>query len=196
MSIPKILQISTSSVYGENAISSEGSICMPNNPYGVTKLAAENLLAAHALYFPLDYKIFRLFSVYGPNQRPDMGINKFLSQIHNGEDVIVYGDGNQTRDFTYVDDLTSTILKTLFSWDSIEEKVFNISGGREYSVNQLVSLCEGIIGRKAKIIHMDKPIGDQMNTKSTSTLALNKLDHKPETDLTTGLQLQYQATQF
>lgn len=195
-SAPRILHISTSSVYGENAISSEDSICSPNNPYGVTKLAAENLLRAHAMYFPLDFKILRLFSVYGPNQRPDMGIHKFLSQIQNGKEVTVYGNGNQTRDFTYIDDLTSTLLKTLLNWETIEERLFNISGGHQYSVLELIEVCEKVIGRKAIIKSIAKPVGDQQNTKSTSALALIKLGHKPETDLTSGLKLQYKSMQF
>jgi len=191
--IPRFLQISTSSVYGINAKSNEASECLPNNPYGVTKLAAENLLSAHSMYFPLDHKVFRLFSVYGPNQRPDMGMYKFLKKIALGQEVLVYGDGNQSRDFTFVEDVVKTIRNTILNWRQVDSKVFNISGGKRHTINEVIEICEEVTRKKAIKHYVKTPIGDQLHTESISDLSFRELGHKPSRELREGIEAQYRS---
>jgi UDP-glucuronate 4-epimerase len=191
--VPGFLQISTSSVYGVDSKSTENTKCVPNNPYGVSKLAAENLLSAHHMYSPLDYKVFRLFSVYGPNQRPDMGIHKFLSQISAAQQIFIYGDGNQSRDFTYVEDVVTTIRNTIVNWGKVNSKIFNISGGQRYSVNELIEICEQVTKKKAIKTFVKTPIGDQLHTESISDLSLKELGHAPSRELKEGIEEQYKS---
>jgi UDP-glucuronate 4-epimerase len=156
------LQASTSSVYGKVAIGGNNAILKPNNPYGVTKLAAENLIEAYAQNYEFDYSILRLFSVYGPHQRPDMGVYKFLNAIMKGLDVTIYGDGSQSRSLTYVVDVVTSIMKTVELKPSKE--ILDISGDKVMNVNEIVSICEKVIGNKANIKFVKTPVGDQEKT--------------------------------
>ena len=101
------VQASTSSVYGAEATGGEDSHCLPVSPYGVTKLAAEHLLRAHAATFDLPLTILRYFSIYGPRQRPDMAYRIFCERLLRGEPITVFGDGRQSRSNTYVSDCVS-----------------------------------------------------------------------------------------
>ena len=143
------------------------------------------------MYTPLDYKVFRLFSVYGPNQRPDMGIHKFLSKIRAGQQVFVYGDGSQSRDFTYVEDVVTTIRNTILNWNQVNSKIFNISGGKKYTVNELIEICEQVTQKKALKSYIDTPMGDQLHTESISNLSLKELGHTSSFELKDGIAEQY-----
>lgn len=156
------LQASTSSVYGKFANGGSGQILKPNNPYGVTKLAAENLIDAYSQNYDFDFSIMRLFSVYGPHQRPDMGINKFLTSIMKGSQVTIYGDGTQSRSLTYVMDVVTAIIKLIEIKPSKQR--IDISGNKAVSVNEIVSICENVVGKKAQIQFVPTPIGDQEKT--------------------------------
>ena len=184
------IQASTSSVYGSIATTNEDSRCKPSNPYGTIKLAAENLLINYGQNFDLKYVILRYFSLYGPYQRLDMGIHKFLNAIYRGEPVTIYGDGKQTRGYTYVGDACELTLNTIPN-SATYNQVFNVSGGVEISTNELVEVCERVVGKKANKVYVKRPIGDQMQTNGFSEKTQTILGFHPNTSLFDGIEAQW-----
>ena len=189
------IQASTSSVYGSIATTNEDSRCEPSNPYGTTKLAAENLLINYGQNFDLKYVILRYFSLYGPHQRLDMGIHKFLNAIYTGEPVTIYGDGKQTRGFTYVGDACELTLNSITN-SAAYKQIFNVSGGVEISTNELVEVCERVVGKKANKVYVKRPIGDQMQTNGFSEKAQTILGFRPNTSLFDGIKDQWNNLKF
>jgi UDP-glucuronate 4-epimerase len=183
------IQASTSSIYGTHAVTKRNSIPNPNNPYGITKLAAENLIKAYSDNFQVNYSILRLFSVYGPYQRPDMGVYKFLEGIKAGKLINIYGNGSQSRSLTYVEDVVKVLNLILINRP--QNIISDVSGKFVYSVNEIVSACEFIVGKKAKINYVNTPPGDQLYTKGNSTLLANLYGIKLETDIYFGLEQQF-----
>lgn len=184
------VQASTSSVYGSIATTNENSRCRPSNPYGTTKLAAENLLLNYGQNFNLNYVIFRYFSLYGPYGRPDMGIHKFLNAIYKGEPVTIYGDGKQTRGFTFVGDACKLTLNSIHN-SAAYKQVFNVSGGMEISTNEIVEVCERVVGKKANKVYVKRPMGDQLQTNGFSEKTQTILGFRPETSLFDGIEAQW-----
>ena len=187
--VTKIIHASTSSVYGKFAVGDELQDTKPISPYGITKLAAENLLFALTNSNNLDFTILRYFSVYGPGQRPDMAIQKFLTAIKIGKDINITGDGTQKRDITYVED----VVEATISASSLTEKkqIFNISGGKQFTLNQIIDECFNVSGLKSKINFVDRPIGDQEETFGDITKAQKLLGFNPTFDIKTGLSNQF-----
>ena len=183
------IQASTSSIYGTYAVTKRNSIPNPSNPYGITKLAAENLIKAYSDNFQVNYSILRLFSVYGPFQRPDMGVYKFLMGIKTGKPINIYGNGSQSRSLTYVKDVVEVLNLVLTNRPN--NITSDVSGKCEYSVKEIVTACEYIVGKKAKINYVDTPPGDQSHTKGNSTLLENLYGVKLETDIYYGLEKQF-----
>ncbi len=122
---------------------------LPVSPYGVTKLAGELLVRLHAVNYGLAAVSLRYFTVYGPRQRPDMGFHRFFRAIERGEPVIVFGDGEQTRDFTFVSDAVDA---NLLAWKTPCEPgtVFNIGGGSRVSIRQVIAMMERQCGRSVQ----------------------------------------------
>ena len=188
------IQISTSSVYGKIAVGTEDSKLEPYSPYGVTKRAAEQLLSAYHENFGLDYTIFRLFSVFGAGQRPDMGVHKFLRAIHDQKPVTVFGEGSQIRSMTPVNAVTTSILKHILTMrDQKTERIFNLSGKSCVSVLELIQMCESLIGKKAQLKFVPTPIGDQLNTFGDSSRAESILGFDASTDIASVLEEQYES---
>ena len=187
--VTKIIHASTSSVYGKFAVGDELQDTKPISPYGITKLAAENLLFALTSSNNLDFTILRYFSVYGPGQRPDMAIQKFLTAIKTGQEINITGDGTQKRDITYVQD----VVKATISASSLNEKkqIFNISGGKQFTLNQIIDECFNVSGLKSKINYVDRPIGDQEETFGDISKAQKLLGFNPTFDIKTGLSNQF-----
>ena len=187
--VTKIIHASTSSVYGKFAVGDELQDTKPISPYGITKLAAENLLFALTSSNNLDFTILRYFSVYGPGQRPDMAIQKFLTAIKTGQEINITGDGTQKRDITYVQD----VVKATISASSLNEKkqIFNISGGKQFTLNQIIDECFNVSGLKSKIKYVDRPIGDQEETFGDISKAQKLLGFNPTFDIKTGLSNQF-----
>ncbi len=183
------IQASTSSVYGEFANGNNKNSLNPNNPYGVTKLAAENLIRSYDQNYGLNYCLLRLFSVYGPYQRPDMGVYKFLNNINNGEAVSIFGDGSQSRSLTYVNDVVNSILKVI----NIKplKICVDVSGSEVITVNELVSLCEEIVGKKAQINYVPTPKGDQRITIGDINGYKQVFGEHSDTDIRIGLRAQF-----
>jgi nucleoside-diphosphate-sugar epimerase len=186
----KIIQLSTSSVYGKFAVGDEKSETLPASPYGVTKLAAENLLKVVAEKKNLNFNILRLFSVYGPRQRPDMAIRIILQKLMTGETIDIYGDGTASRSNTYVSDVVDAIL--LASESSRKSETYNISGSEEFSLNEVLNILENVTGRKANLRFASNRPGDQSVTKGDYTKASRHLGYFPSVTLHEGLELEFE----
>jgi len=184
----KIIQISTSSVYGKVAVGNEQTETNPVSPYGVTKLAAENLIKVIADQKNLDFNILRLFSVYGPRQRPDMAYDILSRKILANEEVNIFGDGESTRSNTYVDDVVSGVHGSIKR--GVKGETYNICGNESYSLNYVISLLEEIIGKKAKLNYVSPRPGDQAATKGDFSKASRDFNYQPKTRLFEGLENQ------
>ena len=187
---PHFLQISTSSVYGRFATGDEDSPLAPVSPYGITKLAAEHLCQAYAANFDLPVTILRLFSVYGPGQRPDMGYNIFIHSLLTGTPIAVDGDGTDSRSNTYVHDCVRGLILAFEQPGQSVGQTFNIGGGDEVTVNQVLEMLQEIAGIEAKISHGPRRPGDQRRTAADIGEARQLLGYAPQTGIADGLRAQ------
>lgn len=159
-------------------------------PYGATKLAAEHLCYLYWKAFGVPTVALRFFTVYGPRQRPDMFFHIFMRALQRGEEVPLYDDGEQTRDFTYCTDIVDGLLNAAFYPGTGE--VFNLGGGSQTSVLDAIALVERIAGRKARIKHGDRQKGDVRHTKARLDEAKRKLNYAPKFDLEAGLAAEWE----
>jgi len=195
--VEHFLHCSTSSVYGRFATGDENSPLAPVSPYGITKLAAEQLCRAYAEKDGLRFTILRLFSVYGPRQRPDMGYNIFIRKLLTGETIVVDGDGTDSRSNTYVADCVDGLLLAARQPDKSSGETFNIGGGEEVNVLEVLAMLEELSGRKAITAHGPQRPGDQRRTVADITKARTLLGYNPQTRIVDGLaaQLAWQQAQ-
>jgi nucleoside-diphosphate-sugar epimerase len=184
------LHCSTSSVYGRFATGDEHAPLAPVSPYGITKLAAEQLCRAYGEKDGLRFTILRLFSVYGPRQRPDMGYNIFIRKLLAGETIVIDGDGTDSRSNTYIADCIDGLLLAASQPDKSVGETFNIGGGEEVNVNQVLHLLEELTGRPAQIVYGPPRPGDQRRTVADTTRARTMLGYNPRTRLIDGLAAQ------
>jgi nucleoside-diphosphate-sugar epimerase len=190
-SIEKLVYASSSSVYGDNAPipMREDTLPQPLSPYGVTKLAAEHLCHLYSTNHGLPATSVRYFTVYGPRQRPDMAFNRFLRAALQGAPICVYGDGEQTRDFTYVDDAVAATI--LAAEQGAPGRVYNIGGGSRVSVNDVLKILERISGRRLDIRREPAQKGDMRDTYADTSRARAELGFAPATSLADGLMAEY-----
>ena len=186
--LERFVQVSTSSVYGKNAVGDESQAIAPVSPYGVTKLASENLALAHWRDSGFPVVILRYFSVYGPGQRPDMAYRKFIAKALNGEPITVYGTGEQSRSNTYVDDCVNATISALTLGKPGE--VYNISGGQEWTINEALAIIEAKVGHPLNIERVDSARGDQNRTCGDSAKAQAALGFCQSVTLEEGLSRQ------
>jgi UDP-glucose 4-epimerase len=187
LSIKKFVYASSSSVYGDAELPmKENSLLKPVSPYGVTKLAGENLCYLYWKNYGVPTISLRYFTVYGPRQRPDMAIHKFVKAVFKGDEIPVFGDGTQTRDFTFVDDAVEA--NTLAARSNVVGEVFNIGGGTKISVNELIKKIEDTIGKKAKIKYVEKQKGDVKDTLADISKAKELLGWSPKVNINEGLK--------
>jgi len=185
--IKKFVYASSSSVYGNVEIPmKEDSALKPISPYGVTKLAGENLCHLYWINYGVPVVSLRYFTVYGERQRPDMAIHKFVKAILNDESVIVYGDGTQTRDYVYVKDVVEATI--LAAESDFTGEVFNIGGGMRISVNELIKVLEDITEKSAKVVYVEKQKGDVKDTLADISKAKSKLGWKPKVKIKEGIE--------
>ena len=192
--LTKFIQISTSSVYGKSAVGDENQEIRPVSPYGVTKLAAEQLVLAHLRDSGFPGMILRYFSVYGPGQRPDMAYRKFIAKALAGEEITLLGSGEQSRSNTYIDDCVAGTIQALSAGDPGE--VFNIAGGEERTINEALAIIEAGVGKPLNISRHPAARGDQERTRGDSSRAQEKLGFISNTRLEDGLgeQIKWQQT--
>lgn len=188
--IRRFIYASSSSVYGDARLPMhEEARVQPISPYGVTKLAAEHLCYLYWKNYTVPTVSLRYFTVFGPRQRPDMGICKFVKSVLAGEEIPIYGDGTQTRDFTYVDDIVeANICAMQAPSQSVTGQVFNIGGGNRISVNDLLALIGEITGKEPCIRYDDKQKGDVSDTWADVTKAGTVLGWKAEIGIREGLE--------
>ena len=189
--IERFLYASTSSVYGDLAPIPLGEDVrvQPVSPYGVTKLAGEQLCFLYHVNYGVPTVALRLFTVYGPRQRPDMGFHRFLTAAHNGTPITLYGDGEQTRDFTYVGDVAEAARRGAVQ--GVPGRVYNIGGGSRVSVNEVFRLIEQIVGRPVSLDRQPPQAGDMRDTFADTSLARADLGFEPKTSLAEGLAAEY-----
>ena len=186
--IKKIVFASSSSVYGDckDLPMREDSRLSPISPYGVTKLATEHLCQLYSKNYRVPIIILRYFTVYGPRQRPDMAFHKFIRAILEGKEIPVYGDGKQTRDFTYISDAVEANLSAMDA-DSRGE-VFNIGGGSQIALIECIRILEDLLGKKAKLKFLEIQRGDMRDTAADISKARKMLGFEPKYDLKAGLE--------
>ena len=186
--LTKFVFASSSSIYGnvDQLPIHEDTQKKPYSPYGVTKLAAENLCLLYHMNYNTPVISLRYFTVYGPRQRPDMGINKFVHAALNEDVIEVYGDGTQTRDFTFISDIVQANL--LAADTDIIGEVFNIGGGSRISVNNLLNLIENAVGKEVHINHIEKQKGDVNHTYADVAKAQKLIGYKPIVTIDEGIE--------
>lgn len=187
---PRVVFASSSSVYGDQSgVVDEATLPAPKSPYGVSKLAAENLCGAYARSFDLDVVSLRYFTVFGGGQRPDMAIQRLVRSVLSGEEFVLYGTGEQVRDFTHVEDVALANLAAL-ERPNITGQLFNISGGNPVSLNFVIETLESITERSIRVRKVETQAGDVMATRGSTTLAQNSLGWTAKWDILEGLREQ------
>ena len=186
--IKKFIYASSSSVYGfsPELPMSETSPLFPFSPYGVTKLAGEHLCLLYHKNYGTPAVSLRFFTVYGPGQRPDMAFHKFFKSIAEDKEISIFGDGNQTRDFTYIDDIIDANMASLEKGNAGE--IYNIGGGNRNKLKDIFPILEEICGKKIKVRHQDKQRGDVLHTFARIEKAQRDLDYSPRIHLQDGLK--------
>lgn len=186
--LQRLVFASSSSVYGDaETLPTHESICpQPVSPYGITKLASERLCLLYHKNFGVPVVGLRYFTVFGPRQRPDMAFHKFFQAVLQGKAIPIYGDGQQTRDFTYISDAIAANLAAATAPAAIGE-VFNIGGGSRVVLTEVIDSMEKIVGRPIYRQHIENAKGDARHTAADVSKAQKLLGYQPQVTLVEGL---------
>ncbi len=189
--LERVVYASSSSVYGDRVAipMKEDALPRPVSPYGVTKLAAEQLCYLYFVNYGVPTVSLRYFTVYGPRQRPDMGFHRFLSAAMSGSPISLYGDGEQTRDFTFVADAVGATIAAAERGEP--GRVYNIGGGSRVSINQVLAIVERCAGRPLDIRREKAQKGDMRDTYADTSAARRDLGFDPKTRLEDGIAAEY-----
>jgi len=190
--VPRLINASSSSVYGDAATLPlrEDAVCRPVSPYGVTKLAAEHLALLYHRNHALPTVSLRYFTVYGPRQRPDMAFHRFLAAARDRAPVSVFGDGAQTRDFTYVTDIVSATRAAAVS--GRPGCVYNVGGGERVAINDVLRLVERVTGLRLRVQHEEAQKGDMRDTFADTGAARRDLGFRSSVSLEEGLEREWE----
>ena len=186
--INKFVLASSSSVYGDASqmpFKESSNTDTPLSPYAASKKAAEVMAYSYHFLYKLDVTVFRYFTVFGPAGRPDLSIFKFIRQISEGQEITVYGDGKQTRDFTYVDDIARGTISGL---KPLGYEIINLGNNRPMELNNIISIIETQLGQKAKRRYTPPHPADVPATWADITKANKLLDWKPRVSVEEGIQ--------
>jgi UDP-glucuronate 4-epimerase len=162
----------------------EDARCRPFSPYGVAKLAGENLCHLYWRNYEVPTVALRFFTVYGPRQRPDMGFHRFIRAIRERRPITVYGDGSQTRDFTHVTDITDGILAAV---GVAPGSVYNLGGGSRVSLLQVMDVLSDVMGQKPSLHFTNQQAGDVRDTWAWLERSQADLGYTPRTTIEAGL---------
>ena len=190
--LKRLVYASSSSVYGDDVElpMREDARPQPVSPYGVTKLSAEQLCHLYHVNYGVPAVSMRYFTVYGPRQRPDMGFHRFLLAAMHGEPVTVFGDGRQTRDFTFVSDAVAATIAG--STRGIPGAVYNIGGGSRVELMDVFELIGRVTGKTLRLQKIEPQAGDMRDTYADTTRAREAIGFAPTVTLEQGLRAQCQ----
>jgi UDP-glucuronate 4-epimerase len=186
----RVVYASSSSVYGdaERFPTPEDTEPRPISPYGITKLAGEQLARAYARSFGLDVVVLRYFNAFGPRQRPDMAFTRMAFALAEGRPFDLYGDGGQTRGWTYVADVVAASILAMAGGDG----TYNVGGGVEASMRDAIAILERVSGRRLELREGPPVPGDQRRTRADTTRIREQLGWSPEVSLEDGLSAQWE----
>ena len=189
--IERVVYASSSSVYGDAAAipMREDALPQPVSPYGVTKLSAEQLCHLYFVNHGIPAVSLRYFTVYGPRQRPDMGFNRFLTAALLNRPITVFGDGEQTRDFTFVTDAVAATVAA--ATRGTPGRVYNIGGGSRVSVNEVLEMIGRVTGKRLHLVVDPVQKGDMRHTYADTSLARAELGYRPLVELEQGLAAEF-----
>lgn len=185
--LERFVYASSSSVYGdaERYPTAEDLLPKPFSPYGVTKLAGEHLVMLYGRNFGVPVTALRYFTVYGPRQRPDMAFHRFCRAILRGEPITVFGDGRQSRDFTFIDDAIEANVR---AWRRTgPPAVYNVGGGSQVEVLDAIRIIEGALGARADVRFEPRPPGDPLRTRADASRLGSELGFAPRVPIEEGL---------
>ena len=190
--LERFVYASSSSVYGDNASipMREDALPRPVSPYGVTKLSAEQLGYLYHVNFKVPATAVRYFTVYGPRQRPDKAFHKFIKASLADEPIQLFGDGGQTRDFTFVSDAVAATVAA--GERGVNGRSYNIGGGSRVSMHDVIKIIERIAGRPLKINREGAQKGDMRDTYADTSLARRDLGFAPTVSLEDGIRAEYE----
>jgi nucleoside-diphosphate-sugar epimerase len=188
----RVVFASSSSIYGEaeRYPTPEEAPPRPLSPYGITKLSCEHLAAAYARSFGLDTVVLRYFNAYGPRQRPDMAFAGVVTALAEGRPFTLFGDGEQSRSFTYVGDVVRGTVAAMERAPG--GALYNVGGGEEATLNEALGLLERIAGRPLDVERAPGVPGDQRRTEADTTRIREALGWTPEVSLEQGLSAQWE----
>ncbi|HTI36941.1 MAG TPA: NAD-dependent epimerase/dehydratase family protein [Vicinamibacterales bacterium] len=190
--IERFVHASSSSVYGDSASipMREDALPRPVSPYGVTKLSAEQLGYLYYVNHRVPVVAMRYFTVYGPRQRPDMAFHRFIRAAIRDEELPLYGDGEQTRDFTFVTDAVAATIAA--SIRGVAGRSYNIGGGSRVSMNHVLEILERIAGHPLRVRREGTQKGDMRDTYADTSLARQDLAFAPSVSLEEGIKAEFQ----
>jgi len=194
--LTRFVYASSSSIYGnaERLPTPESTCPQPISPYGITKLAAEQLCWQYYQCFDVPTTALRYFTVYGPRQRPDMAFHKFLKAVYQDQPISIYGDGKQTRDFTFISDAIAANLAAAEVPEAIG-KPFNIGGGSRVALTEVLDKIEMVTGKSIERHYVARAKGDARDTSADISRAQQRLGYQPQVDLWHGLRQQWEWIQ-
>ncbi|TPV94249.1 MAG: SDR family NAD(P)-dependent oxidoreductase [Myxococcales bacterium FL481] len=180
---------SSSSVYGGNKkvpFAETDVVAEPISPYAASKAGMELVVRSHASMYATNAALLRFFTVYGPRQRPDMAIHKFMRRIAAGEPIEMFGDGSSARDYTFIDDIVAGVLA---AFDRVEGcRTYNLGGDHVVTLRELIECIEAVVGRPAQVLRREMQPGDMLVTMAELQRSRAELDYCPQTQLVTGLE--------
>jgi UDP-glucuronate 4-epimerase len=186
----KFMFASSSSVYGMNCASpfkEDANVNGPVSPYAASKASAELFCHTYNHLYKLPMVVLRLFTVYGPRQRPEMAIHRFVGQIDKGEEISVFGDGTANRDYTYVEDIVDGFMGAL-SYPGNDYQIFNLGSNRTINLSYLIQVIEKALNKPARIKYSDRVPGDVPITMADISKAKSLIGYEPRTSIEEGIK--------
>lgn len=188
--VKKIVFASSSSVYGNckaEKFSEDLKVTEPISPYAATKSACEQFLYTYSKLYGIQALCLRFFTVYGPKQRPDLAIRKFIELIEKDEPIQVYGDGTTMRDYTYIDDIIDGIVGAI-NYDKTPYEIINLGGGSPVTLTEMIKTIEDILGKRAQKEYLPMQLGDVDKTVSDISKARRLLNYNPQISFKDGVR--------